>query len=415
MKTVIETPAIFLYSASDRFNYGDLMYQIILKKILNEILGQGNYLFFNFALTKSKQTHLGADDTIDVTELWHEKYRIYQNKYLFIGGGDMIPIDFESMISHYDDKVDLSCLMKKIEYPFVIDDDYILSNYKVIYQSIGGSTLKGDNQGFITESIEKAHYIFTRDLHTKERLGIKKIKQYPDLVSLMPKFFSKDELNNYVSEDFINWKKIYDIEDYIVFQCSLAALEDNEEVNKQLQRISDKTHLPIVLLSIGNCNSHDDFEALEKLLSMSSYKCILIKPKTVLEIASIISNSSLFIGSSLHGCITAQSYNVPIVALCKTIPKLHQYLQTNSSNRQDHKLISINNFKHYALKNIKHKVYNYETLNKKSDYISDLYTIFGKDNFNGLENNIEKTTEKTRTKSFLKNQVLTSIFNLFIM
>ena len=41
-----------------------------------------------------------------------------------------------------------------------------------------------------------------------------------------------------------------------------------------------------------------------------------------------ISNASLYVGTSLHGLITAQSFGRPYVGLNKNLPKLDSYIKT---------------------------------------------------------------------------------------
>lgn len=42
----------------------------------------------------------------------------------------------------------------------------------------------------------------------------------------------------------------------------------------------------------------------------------------------LVSKSSIYVGTSLHGLITAQSYNIPFIALNKGISKIDNYCKT---------------------------------------------------------------------------------------
>ena len=53
----------------------------------------------------------------------------------------------------------------------------------------------------------------------------------------------------------------------------------------------------------------------------------LVRPHSVWEIAEVIATSAAFVGTSLHGAITALAYSVPFVSLDQ-VSKLEAYLET---------------------------------------------------------------------------------------
>ena len=75
----------------------------------------------------------------------------------------------------------------------------------------------------------------------------------------------------------------------------------------------NKTQLPIVLVPIGLALRHEDDIACERLKSCLSIPSCVLNSRTIYDIMYAIANSKLFIGTSLHGNITAMSYDVPNV------------------------------------------------------------------------------------------------------
>src|SRR5690606_244290 len=70
-----------------------------------------------------------------------------------------------------------------------------------------------------------------------------------------------------------------------------------------------------------------DYIILKKLIKFDKewfYYC----PKNIYEIMYLISHSDYFLGTSLHGCITAFAYNTPFIPLNKKVRKLNNYTKT---------------------------------------------------------------------------------------
>lgn len=99
---------------------------------------------------------------------------------------------------------------------------------------------------------------------------------------------------------------------YIVAQYGTT--KDIHEMANQLQRIEELTALPIILLPINQCHEDEVAATGIRRTSNNSLEQIAI-PLEPLEIMSIIANAAFFIGTSLHGCLTAASYQVPFVGI----------------------------------------------------------------------------------------------------
>jgi len=98
-------------------------------------------------------------------------------------------------------------------------------------------------------------------------------------------------------------------EKYIVAHVNKRYGGDASQAAKALDSLSDLYKMPIVLLPIGPC--HGDMDYLNDVNSYMCCKRYLIKVYGIKKFAKVIASSSLYIGSSMHGLITALSYDIP--------------------------------------------------------------------------------------------------------
>ncbi|MBP2411526.1 hypothetical protein JOF48_000325 [Arthrobacter stackebrandtii] len=116
----------------------------------------------------------------------------------------------------------------------------------------------------------------------------------------------------------------------MTFQCSDPWYRSNERyLISQLVSLSSEFS-KIRLVPIGLAGDHSDDRALRKIAdTMRDHQVNveLVSVEHIWDVADAIGTSDIFVGSSLHGNITAMAYGIPSVGLCQT-PKLTNYLQT---------------------------------------------------------------------------------------
>jgi polysaccharide pyruvyl transferase WcaK-like protein len=108
----------------------------------------------------------------------------------------------------------------------------------------------------------------------------------------------------------------------LCFQCSPGFLRHEEElVAKSLARIASRLDLEIVLLPIGLC--HGDRDALRLIQRASGDRFTLVEGlETPLEIGAVIGACDYFVGSSLHGNLTALSFGIPHLVANNPVPSV---------------------------------------------------------------------------------------------
>ena len=93
MENSMSQKNIYILSASDRYNYGDLLFPIILIKELEKL---GDYKFFNIATIKSDLSKRGALPTQNYKALYSATG---QNNYLIVAGGEVLGANWSRLYS----------------------------------------------------------------------------------------------------------------------------------------------------------------------------------------------------------------------------------------------------------------------------------------------------------------------------
>ncbi|MBL1167153.1 polysaccharide pyruvyl transferase family protein, partial [Escherichia coli] len=101
-----------------------------------------------------------------------------------------------------------------------------------------------------------------------------------------------------------------------------------KQMADELGKIRREHDIDAVLLPIGYASGHDDVIFLEKVKACSEHTLLLLNELNVWEIMYVIAKSIGFYGTSLHGVITAMSFQIPHFCINDDITKLVSFLET---------------------------------------------------------------------------------------
>jgi polysaccharide pyruvyl transferase WcaK-like protein len=87
---------------------------------------------------------------------------------------------------------------------------------------------------------------------------------------------------------------------------SRYADKDPATLARHVDRVSAEFDVPAVLLALGPC--HGDVELAEEVAGASGARCAVVHPRDIREPVALISGCELYLGSSLHGMITACAF-----------------------------------------------------------------------------------------------------------
>lgn len=342
---------IILYGAFDRHNYGDLLFPLIMTRVIQQELPNKHIVVAG--LVKSNLAEFGAHQTVSIKKILKVTDR---NTTIMLAGGDVIACDWQSAygyllpkiltplyqrLSYYFPKT-TDCLVSRLigltsDFPFNLNRDDVGISRKIIYNSVGATEVskvtKDDEILSLLEVMTDTNYVSVRDTFSQtqlKKIGYQNAKLAPDSATVMSSFISLAELEQKSShitkkliENFING--------YIVFQISQAHVRGEEEAfAKALSEVSQTFKLPIVFIAIGNAAGHNDSVGINKIISQLTDGVIYdtYLDGNIFDLMNIIRNSSCFCGTSLHGLITSMSFAVPRVALLPKLRKQINYMDT---------------------------------------------------------------------------------------
>jgi hypothetical protein len=116
-------------------------------------------------------------------------------------------------------------------------------------------------------------------------------------------------------------------ESYICFQAAPEKAGASPlEYKEMLETVSDRYGLKIKLCPIGYASGHNDIDFLREIEELSNGEFPVLHDLNAWEIMSVIRYSKMFIGTSLHGVITALSFSVPHIGVNRNVLKLDKFL-----------------------------------------------------------------------------------------
>lgn len=337
---------LVIIGAFDRYNYGDNLMPILFEMFLNKFYSSVsvNYDIIYSAITDSDLSRYKAKKTVSMRQVFNDKKNF---PYAVISiGGEVLCASSSTLFLHMDN----SYLNKKIVVALrkaklkIVADLFCKSLYRLPWEytyippkagktltalnTIGGSLNKMNTSlriNKITDRLSDADYFSARDTRIlKSSIVATYPEILPDSAIVMADLVS-DEFLMKESSSLVNSLKN---KEYLCFQVSpMKSDASAEEWAKILKKISEKYSLDIVLCPIGYANGHNDVDMLREINDKSSQSFKLLYDLNLWEIMSVIRNSKIFLGTSLHGAITALSFAVPHIGLNPKIDKLDSFIE----------------------------------------------------------------------------------------
>lgn len=342
--------SLFILSPNDRYNYGDLLFSYIIKYKLKGCYDK----FVNIATIDNDLTKVGGEKVHSLSYLYNcEKNG---DSDLMLAGGESLMTDWLTCYKFIYKSVKipllLSCLCfiayrlapryglsirnhygrrkfnGQTKFPYSISKAEIKNIGHIFYNSIGGSSL---TPSIISNSkirdLQKIDYIAVRDEQSYNVLKGKNVivNLVPDSAILLSEVFPLNILEKNVSKDIIKYTQR---KRYIVFQVNKKRGEKQyQKICESLRACSQQLNVDICLCPIGYAPDHEDPEVLSKLYQELGPKIsTFFGDNTIWDIMYLIAKSSFFIGTSLHGVITAMSFAVPYLGLYGK--KTQSYIKT---------------------------------------------------------------------------------------
>ena len=335
----MSTPPIAIFGANARFNYGDLIFPLILKRALDA--AGCDRPIETIGMRASDLSRYGARPTHAVRWL-ADPDNMPDGSKLIIAGGEVLAAGWGRLFSHLlpqrgGDQI-FSVVSKilserrldrlgqrgaKVGWPIPLcpSSRHFARRVEVIFNAVGGSGLAGRPEEWRAEvrrALRGAAYASVRDEATFDAVGGagSGVELHPDCAALVADLFPRDWLRDRCRP--AAGKIIGSGAPYICFQLhryfTAAKLR---AFAGELDRLHARDGVRIVLLPLGRATGHSDQVALTKVRRAMSAPAELPPDLGVFDIMALLAHSAAFAGTSLHGLITAMSYGRPFALLGK--------------------------------------------------------------------------------------------------
>lgn len=283
------------FGTFDINNYGDQLFPIILKYALTKRLNRVKIDLY------SPLSTIVENQTINsIRPPFKKGYNA-----LILGGGDIISYSL-AINSIYDKEFKKShtAHFDCWGVPMINAD----ASTPIIWNAVGVPQVFYHPYSSLIQTLcSRVSYISVRDEISKKNMqhtGIAQpIELIPDTAVYLSKIFScdylREKIKHLVPENYF----IFQISPYFFSQVSV------QDWTRFIQDI--ETHLSSKCILLPICRCHGDDEALKQINGFE----MIEKELSIEEIAGIIASARCFIGSSLHGAVTAYSYGIPFVSL----------------------------------------------------------------------------------------------------
>jgi polysaccharide pyruvyl transferase WcaK-like protein len=301
---------IALFGTFDVDNYGDCLFPLIVKYHLTKRLKQVELYLFSPTNRTAKVANYPR------VYGFNELHKIFREppSAIIVGGGALLRtghgLSIYPQIRHILYPYTFKCWLL----PIMIAD--LIWNCSSFLNAVGDAP-PYDEQfiDLIAKYMNKVTLCLVRDKYTQERLsqiGVK-AEVVPDcgfsLSHLLPE--SKWSRNYYrVSTEFHLPKK------YLVAHASFHLGSNYAVFAKAVADAANKTNLPVVLLPISHHLSDiQSLKVVRRILNKQGVKTYLInKLLDTIQTSSVLANTELYIGVSLHGAIASLSFGKPAVS-----------------------------------------------------------------------------------------------------
>lgn len=341
-------PRVALVGAYDRFNYGDLLFPLITSRVLAELLPEPEVAVY--ALRQSDLSAFGAMPTQPIRRLFDGSF-LRDGDVCLVNGGGVLGVDwiyiYANTLGPLGNKVlrragrvlGQARLDRCIRWsfrgrscaPFVIQGADFGQRVKVAYNAVGGGAevqaLPAARRSAVLASLARSDFMSVRDDDTMDVLaGVVPAVLAPDSAILMSRYFPLAQLGRLTGPA----DRRPGEQPYMCFQANADFGELHaDSIVAMLEGAHAATGLPALLLPIGRYTGLDDHQFLVALSRrLRTPHRIFSCEATVEEIMGAIAHASLFLGTSLHGQVTSQSFAVPHLALGLKNPKLVSYVRS---------------------------------------------------------------------------------------
>lgn len=336
---------IHIVAAFDRFNYGDILFAHISRHVLARAFPQAAIDYY--AAHGGDLRDVGGVDARPVKAL---AGTAGPGSLIWIAGGEVLTSRWYTMYEHHlsigmarnmkrarkyfgSEAVDRACrtwagIANRL--PWVLDPAIFRGRPPVVYNSVGGvgvGAMDGPAVDWLREGLAAAHWLSVRDRRSQAAVGAvlgAPPPLVPDSAVLMAELIPADDLAAARGRTLQAMGLAADAP-YICVQCGINYLQQSDaELAAAIAAVHERHGLPVVLFAIGRAAGHEDQMVARRLASqLAGQSWLHVAPETMSmwDIMALVAGTACYVGTSLHGYITAFAFGRPRVGLSEKVTK----------------------------------------------------------------------------------------------
>lgn len=311
---------VILFGPFDRYNFGDLLFEKVLSKLLQTMGPYSNADILRAGIIDVDMSPYGGHDNVLSIKHIQEKSRndIENGPYdIVYVGGESAGCTHECAVGMLDDE-ELKAMAKRDK---ISDCAYLIP--KVLLRSEQNTTNNNGENYAVVNSIGGAQYATpackvaiatadyqafrdTDELYAPDSAVMTK-ELYKDLI---------DETFKQVQKDLFSSNHGDDVKKYIAVQHKTKGLNITE-LAQTLDGVSREAGgMTIVLFAAGTVPGHDSFELYQEVKAAMTQPVIVYEMANVWKVVALISRAEAVIGTSLHVRIMSFIFFRPRVTWC---------------------------------------------------------------------------------------------------
>lgn len=330
-------------AASDRNNYGDLLFPIIIDEYIKSKSMDAE--FHNYGIVRSDMRYFQGLVTKSIKDLKNDYRSTKKDSIIIIAGGEVLGGGWLNILRYatgFWNKVNSIRLFRGLinksnvlnnfqalavgsSRPFILDGN-IFKKENIYYNTVGALGV----QNLLNKTSLRAYFnevglLSIRDNVSKKQFDERRINNMlvPDSALIM-----SDLLNSKINDNLSIECKNVAANHFAFVQLAFdKAPDDLKKFASVLFDFSKQNNLKIILCPIGLALDHWDDKVLKSLSEINS-EFEYYHPRNIYEIMFLIKSCSIYLGTSLHGLITAQSFNRPVYVFDQKVDKVKYYIDT---------------------------------------------------------------------------------------
>lgn len=313
---------VFVTGTFDVENYGDLLFPLVAARRL----AAHGLTVVPVSPTASRTRWADAAPCVALADLLSERFR---PRGVLIGGGNIVHAGAANLVDYEADGPGWAYAALWLGATVAAT----LRNVPVIWNAPGVprplAATPGLKHVMVRQAFEAANYVSVRDAASLEHLGPTggaAVAVVPDTAVDVARLWPRDRLAATFAR-LLERKGFAAEGRFLSLHVKARSTElAPEAMAARISAFAAAHGLTPVLVPLGPCH-HDDVTVRRIGRHVTGPVVVVDDPQSLEEIAAVIANASLHLGSSLHGYITSAAYDVPSLVVARpALPKFSGFL-----------------------------------------------------------------------------------------